>query len=240
MGLFVRIYTVFVAKKKKKEEAVFEFSDFNKEEYIKNDFRDSKVAFVAIPFGILIAVITHYMLSSGISTRIAMIVGFTSPILLIKIVPFIVKMDEFPIKKMFGPAITSIFTWLGVFILLSNPPFLDIASPVIEEFEIYDYDGNTWNEMNKENEEYLVPENEEFTITVLVLDNDEVEGVQFTIHSDNGEFIPVEMDDEFPNGYENRWQYQHDGLNAGEYTIKIVATDTEDNVEEITKKFIVS
>ena len=119
----MRIYTEFVAKKKKKEEVVFEFSDFNKEEYIKNDFRDSKVAFVAIPFGILIAVITHYMLSSGISTRIAMIVGFTSPILLIKIVPFIVKMDEFPIKKMFGPAITSIFTWLGVFILLSNPPF---------------------------------------------------------------------------------------------------------------------
>ena len=94
--------------------------------------------------------------------------------------------------------------------------------------------------MGKENDEYDIPENEHFTITVLVLDNGEIEDVRFTIHNEDGDFLSMGADDEFPNGYENRWHYRHEGLNAGEYTIKITATDTKGNVEEMTKKFIVS
>ena len=226
-----------MAKKKKKEEPVFEFPEFNKTDYIRNEVRDTKVAFVSIPFGIVIALITYYMISSGISNRMAMIVGFTSPILLIKIIPFIVKMDEFPIKKMFGPAMTSFFTWLGVFILLSNPPFQDIASPDIDEFEIYDKNG--WEEMGKNEDGIYVVDKDIFIVTVLVLDNGDVKNVQFTIHNDNGNFLAMEMDDEFPKGYENRWQSEEIILGSGEYTIKIIATDTKNNVEELTKEFIV-
>ena len=158
-----------MAKKKKNEEPVFEFPEFNREDYIRNDFRDAKVAFVAIPFGMLIAIITHHMISSGLSSRMAMVVGFTAPILLIRIIPLIIKMEEFPIKKMFGPAMTCFFTWLGIFILLSNPPFQDIANPAIRESGLYDYnvDESTWEEMNMaEDGEYRVPTNNPSTITI--------------------------------------------------------------------------
>ena len=232
-----------MAKKKKEEEPVFEFPKFDRAEYIRNDFRDSKIAFIAIPFGMLIAIITHYMISSGLSNRMAMMVGFSAPIVLIRIIPFIVKMEEFPIKKMFGPAMTCFFTWLGIFILLSNPPFQDIASPVITEFGLYDYDvgESTWKELDKdENDEYNIPANSPFTITILVLDNDEVDNVNFTIYGDNGNLMPLELEDGFPDGHENRWHYTHGGLSAGEYTIQILATDVEGNSEQITREFIVS
>jgi len=183
------------------------------------------------------------MISSGLSSRMAMVVGFTAPILLIRIIPLIIKMEEFPIKKMFGPAMTCFFTWLGIFILLSNPPFQDIANPVISEFGLYDYnvDESTWEEMNMDEDgEYRVPTNNPFTITILVLDNGEVNNVDFTIYGDGENLMPLELEDGFPDGHENRWHYTHEGLSAGEYTMQILATDIEGNVEQITERFIVS
>ena len=161
-----------MAKKKGKREEGFTFPKFDSEEYRVKEVRDSKVVVFAVFYAIVIAVICYSLVRVVDVGGWVTLIGFASPFGLIKILPIFFDTSEFERKNWFGPMMMSFMAWLGFMILLSNPPFNDIAKPKFQQVEIYvESDGN-WNQ----NE--TIEANTPFVLVISVKDNWEVDSVK--------------------------------------------------------------
>ena len=122
-----------MAKKKGKREEAFTFPEFDRGEYRTKEVRDSKVAIFAVFYAVLVAVICHFIVKMTDVGGMIVFLGFAAPFGLILILPYITDTSEFERKNWFGPLFMSFMAWLGLFILLSNPPFNDIAKPKFQQ-----------------------------------------------------------------------------------------------------------
>ena len=124
-----------MSKKKGKREEIFSFPEFNKEEYRVKETRDSIITIFAVFYALTIAVICYYLVRMSPIGGYVMFIGFAAPFGLIKILPLLFDTSEFERKNWVGPMMMSFMAWLGIFILLSNPPFNDIAKPKFQQVD---------------------------------------------------------------------------------------------------------
>lgn len=109
---------------------------FDKEEFMHKERRKAKTAFVAFLFGILIAVICHFIwrsLDENLRWPLCFLFAIASIGFMAKILE-ILKIDikDFTKKDWFGSIAFYFFTWLAIFILSINPPFYDASPPKID------------------------------------------------------------------------------------------------------------
>jgi hypothetical protein len=125
--------------------------------------------------------------------------------------------------------------WLGIFILLSNPPFNDIAKPKFQQVETFVEMDGQWNETE------AIGIDTPFVLVISVKDNWEVDNVQFSASKGTSGFLnsqpmlKVEADNEF--GIEgNSLYYYHfeNGLDVASYTFVFTASDAEENTNSKT------
>ena len=135
-----------MAKKKGKREDVFTFPKFNREEYRTKEIRDSKVTLFSVFYALIIAVICYSLVRMAEIGGWVTLIGFIAPFGLIKVLPVFFDTSEFERKNWAGPMFMSFMAWLGFMILLSNPPFNDIAKPKFQQVEMYVEMDGTWNE----------------------------------------------------------------------------------------------
>jgi len=159
-----------------------------------------------------------------------MFIGFASPFGLIKILPLLFDTSEFERKNWFGPMMMSFMAWLGIFILLSNPPFNDIAKPKFQQVETFVEMEGQWNETK------VIGIDTPFVLVISVKDNWEVDNVQFSASKGNSGFLnsqvmeKLETDNEF--GIEGNSLYYYffeNGLDVASYSFTFTASDAEDN-----------
>ena len=163
-----------MAKKKGKREEAFTFPKFNGEEYRVKEVRDSKVTLFAVFYATVIAVICYSLVKMIDLGGWVTLIGFAAPFGLIKILPIFFDTSEFERKNWFGPMMMSFMAWLGFMILLSNPPFNDIANPKFQQVETWQYvesDGN-WNQTLD------IDPDIQFVLVISVKDNWGVESVK--------------------------------------------------------------
>ncbi len=220
-----------MAKKKGKREEGFTFPEFDKEEFRQKELRDSKVILFAVFYALVMAVISYYLVRMTSLERSVMLFGFIAPFGLIKVLPFIVDTSEFERKNWFGPIFMSFLAWLGLMILLSNPPFNDIANPEFGASEIYVKEGEEWNLTTTE-----INSKTPFVLAVVVKDNWEIDTVVMSATKGSSGFMSatpmskVESGNEFGISDSHRYYYYfEDGLDAEAYSITITATDEEGN-----------
>ncbi len=224
-----------MSKKKGKREEIFSFPEFNPEEYRAKETRDSIITIFAVFYALTIAVICYYLVRMSPIGGYVMFIGFAAPFGLIKILPLLFDTSEFERKNWVGPMMMSFMAWLGIFILLSNPPFNDIAKPKFQQVDTFIEIDGQWNETE------AIGIDTPFVLVISVKDNWEVDNVQFSASKGTSGFLnsqpmlKVEADNEF--GIEgNSLYYYHfeNGLDVASYTFVFTASDAEENTNSKT------
>lgn len=235
---------------KKKSEPVFTFPDFNRRDFLLREMRDARVALVTILYALGVVAITFGV--SQFSVKLAILLGLAAPAGLIRVLPLVADTSEFERKNWMGPIATALFTWLGLWILLSNPPFQDFAPPRAYDLELYTYnaDGDNWTVDNNWTSNSTVVNTTDLLVVVQVLDNWEVEEVRLNVlRGQQSVKVATLVELPAPNDYgveydgegedENRYYLLlDDGLQPGEYTFRFTMTDARDN--ESTKNWSVA
>ena len=140
-------------------------------------------------------------------------------------------------KSWAGPILTALFAWLGVFILLSNPPFSDIAPPRVGGLDFYIEDDDGWNTT-------VAPDADATLLFVVDLrDNREVTEARLALQKDGAGLVldgaaygRLQL---LPAG--NAWGVEasygwyfllDEGLDTGSYTVRITAFDVAGNEKQ--------
>ncbi len=216
-----------MAKKKGKREEGFTFPKFDSEEYRTKEVRDSKVTIFAVFYAIVIALICYSLVMVADAGGWVTLIGFASPFGLIKILPVFFDTSEFERKNWFGPMMMSFMAWLGFMILLSNPPFNDIAKPKFQQVETYiESDGN-WNQT------LVIDANTPFVLVISVKDNSEVDFVKVSAGKASLNFHPLlklEGDNEYNiDGNSLYYHFFEKGLDTDAYSFIFYAEDPKGN-----------
>ena len=125
-------------KKQKEEEESYEFKfpEFDEEEYLRKEVRETKALFTTFFYAALVGIVSSLLRSTDVA--LAALVGIIGIILLRHIYPLIGINTSLFEKKQWGTNIIFyIFTWLLIWIILANPPFADIQAPNIKSDGIY-------------------------------------------------------------------------------------------------------
>lgn len=229
-ALFNLHYKRIMSKKKGKREEIFSFPEFNKEEYRTKETRDSIITIFSVFYALIIAVICYSLVRMTPFGGLVMYIGFASPFGLIKILPLFFDTSEFERKNWVGPMMMSFMAWLGIFILLSNPPFNDIAKPKFQQVDTFVEMDGQWNETE------VIGIDTPFVLVISVKDNLGVDEVQFSASKGTSGFLSaqvmekVEADNEFGiEGNSLYYYYFENGLDVASYTFVFTASDAEEN-----------
>lgn len=219
-----------MSKKKGKREEIFSFPEFNKEEYRTKETRDSIITIFSVFYALIIAVICYSLVRMTPFGGLVMYIGFASPFGLIKILPLFFDTSEFERKNWVGPMMMSFMAWLGIFILLSNPPFNDIAKPKFQQVDTFVEMDGQWNETE------VIGIDTPFVLVISVKDNWGVDEVQFSASKGASGFLSaqvmekIEADNEFGiEGNSLYYYYFENGLDVASYTFVFTASDAEGN-----------
>ena len=229
-ALFNLHYKRIMSKKKGKREEIFSFPEFNKEEYRTKETRDSIITIFSVFYALIIAVICYSLVRMTPFGGLVMYIGFASPFGLIKILPLFFDTSEFERKNWVGPMMMSFMAWLGIFILLSNPPFNDIAKPKFQQVDTFVEMDGQWNETE------VIGIDTPYVLVISVKDNWGVDEVQFSASKGTSGFLSaqvmekVEADNEFGiEGNSLYYYYFENGLDVASYTFVFTASDAEGN-----------
>ena len=218
--------------KKKKSEPSFEFPEFDRSEWLVKEVRDSKAGLFSIVWALLMGLASWQIALATEQARYGLLFGFAACFAIVKVLPLVIDTSSFERKSWAGPILTSVFAWLGVFILLSNPPFSDIAPPRVGEMEFYVDDGNNWNATMSP------PDGEQLLFVVDLRDNRDVSGARLALQEGaqgilvaGGTYAllqPLPTDNEWGIESAYGWYFLlEDGLDSGSYTARITAFDEQ-------------
>ena len=229
-----------MAKKKGKREEAFTFPEFNRGEYRTKEVRDSKVALFAVFYAVLVAVICHFIVKMTDIGGMVVFLGFAAPFGLIFILPYITDTSEFERKNWFGPLFMSFMAWLGLFILLSNPPFNDIAKPKFQQMELYSEVDGEWNTTLE------LGADTPFVLLISVKDNWESDNVQISGSKSGSGFMSyetmtkLEAGNQFGISADNMYYYHFEnGLSVDVYSFTFKAVDEDDNSNTKRYSFVI-
>jgi hypothetical protein len=227
-----------MAKKRKKEkEEGYEFKmpEFDEEEYLKKEVRDAKTIFVTFVYAALIAIASFGL--TFVDVALAVLVGFIGIVFLRHIYPLIgVDTSLLEKKQWAGNIIMYLFAWLAIWILLTNPPFSDFASPTIKDDGIYFGGPGNWTKLDDTNKGNLTS-GMNVSINVTIVDNVDVDvdTIMITIER-NGEIESGSME---PIG-KNKFVFVVNDVSNGKYDYKIEAEDINDHKTSLSGTFFVN
>ena len=226
-----------MAKKKGKREEGFTFPKFDGEEYRVKEVRDSKVTLFAVLYAIVVSVICYLLVKMADVGGWVTLIGFAAPFGLIKILPIFFDTSEFERKNWFGPMMMSFMAWLGFMILLSNPPFNDIAKPKFQQVELYVESDGIWNQ-----NETIEPHTP-FILVISVKDNWEVDLVKASSGKaslNSQPFLKLEKNNEYDiEGNSLYYHFFENGLDTDAYSFIFYAEDAEGNSNSKTISVII-
>lgn len=235
-----------MAKKKGKREEAFTFPEFNEDEYKVKEIRDSKITLFAVFYATLVAIVSYSLVRMTDLDNIAFYLGFIAPYGLYQILKIfgemkIIDTSEFERKNWFGPMFMSFIAWLGLFILLSNPPFNDIAKPQFQGVEYYIEVEGEWNETVE------LGDQKPFVLVIVVKDNWKIDSVYLSASKGGNGFmsdsllIKSEPNNSYSISSEDRYYYFFEnGLEAETYSFTFRALDSEGNEKKTTSISIIN
>jgi hypothetical protein len=160
-----------MAKKKKKEDEeeapAFKFPEFDEKEYLRDEMRDAKAVIAATLLGIPMAV-GAAALTGFVHPTAGIVLGLAGFVVMFYLFRFLLKdISGFKIKHWLMCAGGYFFTFLAAWVIFINPPFMDLAGPVIEDVQ-YSTDYLVWTEVTGAVD---MPYNATFTVRASVTDN---------------------------------------------------------------------
>jgi hypothetical protein len=167
-----------MAKKRRKqieEEESYEFQmpEFDEEEYLRKEIRETKTLFITFFYASMIGVASWGLRFVDLASSV--LLGFIAIVFLRHIYPLFKINTALLEKKQWGTNIIFyIFTWILIWIILTNPPFSDFQSPLIKSEGIYFGTDGNWTRLNETNDE-ISGSNQNVSINFTVRDNVDVD-----------------------------------------------------------------
>jgi len=217
--------------KKKEEEKKPEFRPppFDKEEFLKEEIMKMRVTLFMLIFAAVIGLATFAIANAG---QVALAI-FTSLMALVasRYLFTPLKLDETVLEKKnwIGNSLLYIFVLFAIWLLLSNPPFMDQTHPYMEDIDIYVMENGNWTAMNITNKDFLLNPGKDIRVNMELVDNSDVSAVVVTVTNPNGTtFSPTvtEAGDDWsfiiPNPVTGSYKYiveaEDDNSNSGQWT----------------------
>jgi hypothetical protein len=225
-------------RKQKEEEESYEFKmpEFDEEEYLRKEVRDSKTLFVTFVYGVLIAFVSFGL--NFVDVALAALVGFIAIIFIRHLYPLIGVDSSLLEKKQWATNIIFyIFTWLLVWIILSNPPFSDFQEPTIKSNGIYFGSPGNWTRLNDTNGgdlDYQV----NVSVNITVRDNVDVDesSVRIIIMHGESEIANAKMESKG----NDRYVFVINNLAQSDHHFTIYAKDVNDHESSFKGTFKVN
>lgn len=173
--------TSLAKKRKREEEAEFQVPEFDRTAFMWKEIEAAKAALVTIAYAFVIGLISYSLTVLGYGYAAAPL-GLLALYGLRHVYPYL-KLDtsKFDRKTWLGNGAIFIFAWLAFWVLLLNPPFLDISPPVIQQVMV---PGAVPENLSPGVQASLsLGTNSSFQITVLAQDNVRLERVEITVDS---------------------------------------------------------
>jgi len=224
-------------RKKVKDEEGYEFKtpEFDEEEYLRKEVRDAKALFVTFIFAALIGLASFGL--TFVDVALAALVGFIAIVFLRHIYPLIgIDTTTLEKKQWAGNILMYLFTWLAIWILLTNPPFSDFASPIIEVDGVYfEADSGNWTRLNDSNKSDI-DFGTNISINVTIVDNEEVDKdtIRITIKIGEVEITPSGGDRMTRTG-NNEYSYVFSADPLRKYDYTITASDINNREASLSK-----
>jgi len=226
-------------KKDKKAEEDYEFipPEFDEKEFLMKEVKDTKISLItivlAVVFGILaggLSAISRDLVLPSLLIGLVGVVGLKYIYQLMKI-----DISHFQKKNWLGSIGSFFFTFLAIFVLLINIPFLDLANPSVEDVSVwvtdgavsygflYDSGNAAWNRSD-----ISIPSTPTAIVNISadVADNGDLSVVEIAIGSAPGTYHPM------TKGADGRYKYELTGDqldSASNLMFYIRATDMEGN-----------
>lgn len=225
-------------KKEKPEKEGFEYKppEFDEEEYLRKEIRDTRALLVTMGYAALIGIASFGVMFTEVA--LAALLGIIAVVFLRHIYPLVgVDTSSLEKKQWGGNIVMYLFTWLAVWILLTNPPFSDIAGPTIKDDKIY-FENNlpgNWTLYNGDTAVEL-DGGENISINVTIVDNVEVDPDTVSIYiriKDGDDITGPGGSDMFREG--SSYWYVFPYINgSGIYIYTITVKDVNGNKQEYT------
>jgi hypothetical protein len=134
-------------KKDKKEEEEYEFTppEFDEKEFLKKEIKDTKTAIWTIGYAGVFGIIAGEISALGRSLVAPSILVALIGIVFLRYFYQMLDIDigQFTRKNWVGNIGTFFFTFLAIWVLMVNVPFMDLANPSVDKVIVWVDDGTT-------------------------------------------------------------------------------------------------
>lgn len=176
-------------KRKKEEEHEFQLPPFDEKDYMRREVEGAKAALVTIAYAFTVALASYGLTLVGLAS-VGGLVGILSLYGLKYIyTPFRLDVTKFDKKAWAGNGAIHLFTWIAFWILLLNPPIVDVSPPVLHEATVAVPGMDTLAVASGESVR-LPADAESITIRVRVTDNVGLDRVEIEVGQARQEMSP--------------------------------------------------
>ncbi len=212
-----------MARKKRKKKEPFEFKapDFDEVAFMKREVEGAKAAMITIAYAFAVALGSWALTLAGVAS-IGGLLGLAAVYGLRYLYPIAgVDLSRFDWKLWAGNGAIHLFAWFAFWVLLLNPPFLDVAPPVVHNLAVPG--GDPVNLFADEFGRLTLGNATSFQVLANVTDNQQLVDVQMRVLDGESEQPGGQMT---PTGNGAEWTFTVDPAAPGHtYTLTVEAVD---------------
>lgn len=136
------MYLVMAKRRKKKEEEEeeydFQFPEFDRVEHMKHEVIKGKTVIVSIALAPIFSLLSLEVFKITNDFSMGLMIGIFGMLISLKALEYLpTDTSWFGKKEWATNGAMYFFTWLGIFILLMNPPFGDFTDPVLNRVDYF-------------------------------------------------------------------------------------------------------
>ncbi len=185
-------------KRKKEEDVEFKTPKFDEVAFMKKEMEGAKAALVTIGYALALGLASYVLtvLSPAWGAPLAALLGFLALYGVRYLYPAVgLDTAKFDRRTWAGNGAIFLFAWLAFWVLLLNPPFLDVSPPLIDRVQVQLPGADSWTDVSRDGLTMLaLGGNTSFDVRVRVLDNIRVGQVQITVTVGTDVTGPTNMD----------------------------------------------
>lgn len=219
-------------KKKEEEEPDFEFPEFDRVEYMKDEIKKGKTVLISIAMAPIFSLISTQVFKMTMDWTFGFMMGIFGLMVIFPLFSTLgIDTSDFGKKEYATNGFMFFFTWLAFWLILINPPFNDFTDPDLNDLDIWVETEEGWAHLNdvelNNSQSYFI------NVSAKVTDNVGVKDESVML-----EFQGREYDMEKVG--ENRYEYKLNlTARTNPYDFTISMEDVNGHTEKVVERVLI-
>lgn len=219
-------------KKKEEEEPDFEFPEFDRVEYMKDEIKKGKTVLISIAMAPIFSSISTQVFKMTMDWTFGFMMGIFGLMVIFPLFSTLgIDTSDFGKKEYATNGFMFFFTWLAFWLILINPPFNDFTDPDLNDLDIWVETEEGWAHLNdvelNNSQSYFI------NVSAKVTDNVGVKDESVML-----EFQGREYDMEKVG--ENRYEYKLNlTARTNPYDFTISMEDVNGHTEKVVERVLI-